>query len=116
MTEIEIERGRERRVVPFGASKLSRAALHAISAGPRGPGRESMHFEGDRLVLYWKGSTPVQLALPWTEPGFAALQVILQALKEDGVRDWLILHRLAAEQGRTGDFAWLWAEHRQRSL
>lgn len=38
---------------------------------------------------------------------------ILAELGAEGLRDYVILHRMAAEQGRTGRFRWTWEAHKR---
>jgi len=38
---------------------------------------------------------------------------ILKELGAEGLRDYVILHRMAAEQGRTGRFRWTWEAHKR---
>ena len=40
---------------------------------------------------------------------------ILAELHAEGLRDYLVLHRMAAEHGRSGAFNWSWREHRERT-
>jgi hypothetical protein len=46
-------------------------------------------------------------------PTATVIRAVLNELKDDGLRDWLTLHRMAARQGRVGHFVWTWAEHKQ---
>jgi DNA-binding XRE family transcriptional regulator len=46
-------------------------------------------------------------------PTATVIRAVLNELKDDGLRDWLTLHRMAARQGRVGHFTWTWAEHKQ---
>lgn len=115
----QVEEDAKRRIVPFSANKNGRVALLVMSAGadPRN-WEDSVDGNGGRLALVWKGGKdPVQLSLEWTQDlGGAALQGILKGLHEDGIRDWLILHRLTDEQGRDGGCTWTWNEHKARSV
>jgi DNA-binding XRE family transcriptional regulator len=105
-----------RPTVPIAAGKASRAALAVISQGPMGPWVDTQ-IRNETFELVWKGSPrPYQLALPFRGSFEASvIRGILQELHEDGLRDYLVLHRMAARAGRTGTFRWTWQEHRERT-
>lgn len=79
--------------------------------------------EGDRpgetrafLRVVWgrRYTVPVQFSLSFMgTPTATLILAVLTELSEDGLRDWLTLHRMAARQGRVGHFTWTWAEHKQ---
>lgn len=79
--------------------------------------------EGDRpgetrafLRVVWgrRYAVPVQFSLSFMgTPTATLILAVLTELSEDGLRDWLTLHRMAARQGRVGHFTWTWAEHKQ---
>lgn len=112
------------RSTPIPATKPARAAMAALSRGPGGPWsnlhyvrREPAGEPALSLELVWDGK-PSSYQLSLTFPtNFEAQLVggILQELQTDGLRDYLVLHRMAAEQGRTGSIRWTWREHRERT-
>lgn len=65
----------------------------------------------------WDGrpQDPAQLAFGWgaEAPTADVFRDILRNLGAEGLRDYVILHRMAAEQGRTGRFRWTWSEHKR---
>ena len=112
------------RSTPIPATKPARAAMAAMSRGPGGPWsnlhyvhREPAGEPALSLELVWDGKPSAhQLSLTFPT-NFEAQLVggILQELQTDGLRDYLVLHRMAAEQGRTGSIRWTWREHRERT-
>ncbi len=119
-----VQADREKGHIPIGASKRARAAIQLVSGhgpwirDPKAPAELAPRFKDGRVELVWDG-TPrqYQLALPMGSDRFEVeiLEGILHELKEDGLRDWLIFHRMAAEHGRKGSFVWSWREHRERT-
>jgi len=122
-TERDVRRGAESfRATPIPSSRTARAAMAAISRGAMGAwGALKQDLKGGGPVLttelVWGGEREkVQLRLTFpSDFGETLLRGILQKLQEDGLRDYLVLHRMAAEQGRTGRFSWTWREHRERT-
>jgi hypothetical protein len=115
--EREVRDDARRKVVPIPSTREAAAALTVISQGPKGPW-EQMQRTGGTYELVWAGERrSYQLALQFGTPDFdvCIIKGILDELQEDGLRDWLLLHRMAAEQGRKGNFVWRWSEHRDRS-
>lgn len=112
------------RGTPIPATKPARAAMAAVSRGPGGPWSNLHHVRSSpadepalSLDLVWDGKpTAYQLSLTFPA-NFEAQLVsgILQELQTDGLRDYLVLHRMAAEQGRSGSIRWTWREHRERT-
>ena len=126
LTVQDIKRGGYKPVVRMGATAEGRAAVQVLAAGP--PKLEDYPWrvtdtltcpEDGWAELVWNGTPrPLQLRLNFDGRGTidgAVLRDILDELAEDGVRDWLVNHRMAGEQGATGTFRWSWAEHRQRT-
>lgn len=109
------------RVVPVPSTKKSRAAISVVSQGQNGPWNKEVIIEQEigkySIVLVWDGRPrPSQLSLNFPGPvPTTIVRGILDELDEDGLRDYLLLHRMAAEQGRSGVFTWSWAEHRERT-
>jgi hypothetical protein len=112
------------RGTPIPATKPARVAMAAVSRGPGGAWSNLHHVRREpagepalSLELVWDGK-PNAYQLSLTFPtNFEAQLVgsILQELQTDGLRDYLVLHRMAAEQGRTGAIRWTWREHRERT-
>ncbi len=113
-----------RKIVPVSASRRSRAAAAVVSQGSRGPWDPVLKHDRQKLkvVLQWNGAPrSSQLAIP--DQSVVVGQkieedlvcAILDELHADGLRDWIVLHRMAAEQGRGGAFVWSWKEHRDRT-
>jgi hypothetical protein len=116
--EREVRDDARRKVVPIPSTKEAAAALSVISQGPKGPWEQMQRTDGGSFELVWAGERrSYQLALHFGTPDFdvCIIKGILDELQEDGLRDWLLLHRMAAEQGRKGNFVWRWSEHRDRS-
>jgi hypothetical protein len=113
----EIRADAARKMIPVSSRKESRAAVAVISQGPRGPWAQSFIRTESLIELVWDGKPrQEQLALN-LGPGFevSVVKGVLKELREDGLRDYLCLHRMAAEQGRTGAITWTWREHRERT-
>ena len=108
-----------RRRIPIPSTREAHAALTVISQGPNGPWLDDQQTQrGESFELVWNNTRRAyQLALDFGTPDFDVKLVsgILEELQEDGLRDWLLLHRFAAEHGRNGKFTWRWSEHRERS-
>jgi len=108
------------RGTPIPATRPMRAAVQTISRGVSGEWG-LLETKGGRSVikLHWPGpgsKPPHQLALGFPASVDAAIVAgILDELQTDGLRDYLVLHRMAAEQGRTGAIRWSWREHRERT-
>jgi hypothetical protein len=120
-----VEKARRTPVIRHSATKAGRAALTVLAAGPGSidtahPWRPDMVLTGGVVELVWDGRrTPVQLRLDLTDDharlDYVAVRGILRELHEDGLRDWLILHRMAGEQGASGTIRWTWADHKART-
>jgi len=117
-------------IIRMPATRDGRAALSALAAGPPKAGHGDYPYDFDAysadpdgrwacLELVWDGRPkPIQLRLDFDGQGIIdaeLLRGILGELAEDGVRDWLTLHRMAGEQGASGRILWTWQEHRQRT-
>jgi len=68
-----------------------------------------------RYEINWPGSAPehthqLMICFEGDLPE-ATVRDILAAEGEDGLRDWLALHKLAGEQGGTGEFVWNFDRH-----
>lgn len=95
----------------------ARAALAHVSTGAKPSAWEKIRLQGRRALLRvrWEGRLkPVQLALTFTNSASdTVLSAVLEELSDDGLLDWLVLHAMADEQGRTGEFRWTWERHRE---
>lgn len=113
---------RRARFFPLPASKEARIPFEVMARG------ESYAHEGRDLVrgndqhgavirVAWDGKPrPEQLSLAFALRGAVQAHVfraIVRELKGEGLRDYVILHRLAAEQGRTGRLFWTWEDHKR---
>ncbi len=116
-----VDRDRRRPVIRHAATKAGRAALSVLAAGAGShntahPWRvEDFTLAGGTAELVWDGRrTPVQLRLELDDArlDYLAVRGILEELHEDGLRDWLVLHRMAGEQGSTGLLSWTWDDHK----
>jgi hypothetical protein len=100
------------------STAVQRAALAHVSTGPKSSAWKTVTRMGGRRVFLrvrWEGKLkPVQLALSFTSDiTETVLGAVLEELSDDGLLDWLVLHKMADEQGRTGEFRWTWERHRQ---
>lgn len=118
-------------MVRLPAGGKARDAVRLLAAGPPQamadgyprdgyPWRDGVVNPDEGYVeLVWDGRPrPLQLRLNLDGAGTMPREVlrgILAELAADGVRDWLVLHRMAGAQGATGSFRWSWAEHRERT-
>jgi len=89
--------------------KAYTAAQRALDTTVReASGRVELVFAGKR--------EPWQLSLDLDGPlSREVMHGILRELKEDGLRDWLLLHRMAGQQGASGSFIWTRDEHLERT-
>jgi hypothetical protein len=120
-----VERDRHVPAFKVSATRPSSAAMAMLAAGPPKRARDPAPWtkaeltpKGD-VVLSWDGRRqPMQLVLLPDEGESLDVEltkIILTELGEDGLRDWLVLHRMASDQGGTGAFRWSWDEHRQKT-
>jgi hypothetical protein len=106
-------------IVLISSTQHGRAAVAVVSQGSKGPWDKDQSIEQDvdrySIALVWNGRPrPVQLSLNFPGPVDSIIvKGILDELEADGLRDYLVLHRMAAEQGRTGVFTWAWTQHRE---
>jgi hypothetical protein len=114
----EVHSNATRRFIPISSRKEGRAAFGVISQGSKGPWlTEQSEWTDTKVELVWGGKPqPMQFAFEFGQ-GFepALVKGILDELQADGLRDYLCLHRMAAEQGRTGTITWTWKEHSERT-
>ena len=125
-----VEKDRSLRTVKVASKKHGRAAMVILGTrapaqgGSRGKtnGQWLVAQSGKKIgpgpaefVLTHGGfREPVQLALLGDGEAIDAgvMRQILHELSEDGLRDWLFLHKLAEDQGNTGQIRWSWEAHR----
>lgn len=117
LAEQKVREDARRRLIPVPATQSARAAFTVVSQGTDGPWAEKTR-RGAVIELVWRGTPrPYQLAID-TKPEpltTALIPGILAELHAEGLRDYLVLHRMAAEHGRSGAFNWSWREHRERT-
>lgn len=118
---------RDRRVPAFkvSATRPSSAAVSMLAAGaPKrrdapAPWTKAELTKNGEVVLYCDGKRrPMQMVLYPNEGESLEAELtrsILTEFGEDGLRDWLVLHRMASDQGGTGTFRWSWDEHRHKT-
>ena len=130
LTERGVRDAASTRAVKMSAHREAHAVVGMLAAGapPKDKSKTSrwvrarsgLRKSTRTYELVWGGKRiPLQLALLHDETGpsleGAVVRGILDELAEDGVRDWIVLHRMAGEQGSTGRFRWSWADHRDRT-
>lgn len=118
--EREVRAAARERLTRLPATANARSVFRLMSDGGKQPAswRDPIQTaDGGRIELVHAGRVrPVQLSLTFdAELPRRVLRAILEGWKEDGVRDWIVLHRMAGEQGSDGDFRWSWSEHRERT-
>ena len=118
---------RDARLFAMPASQMARVPFEVMAQGETYAGRKLLRVmpgasspmaprrAGFRVV--WDGHPRgEQFAFGFmlaTDPQPAVFRELLRELKSDGLRDYAILHRMAAEQGRTGRFLWTWEAHKR---
>jgi hypothetical protein len=112
---------RDARLVPLPAGAQSRvpfamlARSNTYAARELQPARGTARTTGYRVA--WDGRPrEEQLALfaPLDGDDRALVwRAIVGELGAEALRDYVILHRMAAEHGRTGRFRWAWSAHRR---
>ena len=119
-----VEKDRREPAFKLSARKHSHA-ITTMLANPPAPGKREgawsggARIESGELVLEWEGRrAPMQLRLMPDDGETIDGQIarsMVEKLGPDGLRDWLTLHRIAGEQGASGEFRWSWEEHRART-
>ena len=109
-------------LIPVPAGREARAPFEMMTRS------ETLYRTADRLEtldkggfrMVWEGRPHAeQLAFGFAVRGMMQVAVfrdIMRELKAEGLRDYVILHRMAAEHGRTGRFFWRWKDHRRATL
>lgn len=115
---------RDARMFALPASRDAGAVFEALARSPSlsegkvvrvGAVRESIAGRRVTWRMEW-GERWGQLALALDAPGPDVFRGVMQKLGAEGLRNYVILHRLAAEQGRTGRFRWTWSAHRRGTV
>jgi hypothetical protein len=110
------------RFFPLPASKEARIPFEVMARGESyaSGGRDLVRVKdhhGAFIRVAWDGRPrPEQLSLAFALRGAMEAHVfraIVKELKGEGLRDYVILHRMAAAQGRTGRLFWTWEAHKQ---
>jgi len=73
-------------------------------------------LRGGGVRLAWDGrprAEQLRFAFASLDMSMSLALGIKDELGAEGLRDYLILHRMAAEHGRSGTFVWTWAQHRK---
>lgn len=73
-------------------------------------------LRGGGVRLAWDGrprAEQLRFAFASLDMSMSLALGIKDELGVEGLRDYLILHRMAAEHGRSGTFVWTWAQHRK---
>lgn len=116
---------RSARFFPLPASQKARVPFEVMARGGSyaDGSRELWRARDDRgvvLRVVWDGKPRgEQLSLAFAVRGVVQAGVfrdILRELKAEGLRDYVILHRMAAEQGRTGRLFWTWEAHKRATV
>ena len=114
------EEQRAARFFALPASKEARAPFEVMARGKSYADKECEREkdQGEAVIrVVWDGRPrPEQLSLAFAMRGEVqehVFRAILRELKGEGLRDYVILHRLAAEHKRTGRFFWTWEAHKR---
>jgi hypothetical protein len=124
---------RAARHIPLPASQIARVPFEMMSRAETFASKELQRVQettpsskaltpatrgGFRVV--WDGKPRgEQLSLGFALRGVVQVHIfrdIVRELKAEGLRDYVILHRMAAEHGRTGAFRWTWEDHRRATM
>lgn len=109
--------------IRHGVTREGRAALELFTVGggasidAAGKPWNASAGTGWAEVVWNSRPKPMQLTLTGfsDEPTWRTVAGILDELKHDGLRDWLILHRMAQQQGASGTIRWAWADHKREA-
>lgn len=104
-----VEAQRAARPFPVATTRESHAAMSFLAQPSR---LSSLNAKRDVRVV-WDGSREMQLTFAFAELDDVPVLTIREKLGPEGLRDWVILHRMAAEQGGTGTLTWRWEDHRR---
>ena len=110
---------RNARPIALPATRVSRVAFEfmarqkALTADERSNAVEPIAGGGVRV--FWDGKPrgeQLTFAFATRDATLRTAFEIVDELGAEGLRDYVILHRMAAAQGRTGTFRWTWEAHR----
>ncbi len=110
---------RTARPIALPASRASRVAFEfmarqkALTTDERSNAVEAIAGGGVRV--FWDGKPrgeQLTFAFAARDATLRTAFEIVDELGAEGLRDYVILHRMAAAQGRTGTFRWTWEAHR----
>lgn len=110
---------RNARPIALPASRASRVAFEfmarqkALTTDERSNAVEAIAGGGVRV--FWDGKPrgeQLTFAFAARDATLRTAFEIVDELGAEGLRDYVILHRMAAAQGRTGTFRWTWEAHR----
>nr|MBK7068390.1 hypothetical protein [Deltaproteobacteria bacterium] len=110
---------RNARPIALPASRASRVAFEfmarqkALTTDERSNAVEAIAGGGVRV--FWDGKPrgeQLTFAFAARDATLRTAFEIVDELGAEGLRDHVILHRMAAAQGRTGTFRWTWEAHR----
>ena len=116
---------RKARFFPLPAGQKARVPFEVMAQGGSyaDESRELWRGRDDRgvvLRVVWDGKPRgEQLSLAFALRDVVQAGVfrdILRELKAEGLRDYVILHRMAAEQGRAGRLLWRWEDHKRATV
>ena len=106
------------RMFVLPASKTSRVPFEIMSRAESFAPMAPTTVRGGYRVR-WDGrpsGEQLSLAFALRAPSETVFREILRELRFEGLRDYVILHRIADEQGRTGRFRWTWEAHKRATL
>lgn len=105
-------------MVVLPASKASRVPFDIMARAESFAPMAPTTVRGGYRVR-WDGrpsGEQLSLAFALRAPSETVFREILRAMRFEGLRDYVILHRIAGEQGRTGRFRWTWEAHKRATL
>jgi hypothetical protein len=107
------------RAIPLPAHRAAGVAwqLLALPKHHRTEDRAALveAIRGGGVRIVWDGKPrgeQLRFAFADLDVSMSMALGIKEALGAEGLRDYAILHRMAAQQGRSGTFKWTWAAHR----
>lgn len=108
------------RMFTMPASKMSRVPFDVLARAETFASQRAEQLSSGVCRVRWDGRPSAraaeQLSFAFAMRHAPQIQVfrdILRELGTDGLRDYVILHRMADEQGRTGRLRWTWADHKR---
>lgn len=108
---------RSARFFALPASQVARVPFEVMARGETFANAELRRLPLGGFRVAWDGKPrgeQITLGLALNDvPHQKLFREIMRELKAEGLRDYVILHRLASEQGRTGRFCWTWEAHKR---